>query len=506
MNVLAGDKSIALPNRATGLRTARLSSIGWTATLTLALLMVIAVVAGYGLFGAIRDVSFERQVVAWSACGMLVMVAIVIHLMGRYLIGRSLHHVERQLRGLASGERLEQPLDASVPDDLAPVMDALGAYVDQVRTRVDRLNLQKKELDIQMRVADAERRHTEAVIFSISDAVLFVDPFGELVLANTAAEELFGFSLADARRRPIERLVDDPTLIRLIQQARADGPEGLRRQVEHAATRDGKLKTFKITLSTVLDAQEEPRGVVAVFHDITREREIAQMKTDFVSAVSHELRTPLAGIRAYVEMLIDGEAPDEDTRREFYDIIESQTDRLQRLVTKILDISRIESGVIDIHPERVQSNDVVREVVGMMTPHARKKGLTLDTQLCESLPELIADRDLLHQAIMNLVSNGIKYTEEGGRVIVRTNCEQDASRCVIEVSDNGIGIGTEDLPRIFDKFFRTPDSVGAAKEGTGLGLNLVKHIVETVHHGEISVISERGVGTTVTVRLHCHGA
>ena len=240
--------------------------------------------------------------------------------------------------------------------------------------------------------------------------------------------------------------------------------------------------------------------MVAVFHDITREREIARMKSDFVSAVSHELKTPLSSIKAYIEMLVDGEAGDENTRDDFYKIIASETERLQRLISKILDISRIESGVMEVRKANVQLNAIVHEVQSVMVPQAASKHIDLACELGEELPALWADRDLVYQAVLNVVSNAVKYTSDGGRVRIRTSLDPDARHLAVAVIDNGIGIRAGDLPRLFDKFFRSRDTEHMAK-GTGLGLNLVKHIVETVHNGEIAVTSEYGAGTTLVLRF-----
>jgi len=320
------------------------------------------------------------------------------------------------------------------------------------------------------------------------------------VMANTAAEKFFNFRSSEWRHRPLDRVVNDSSLVALIKDARTTGDRNVRRQVEYSTLRDGKTQTFNITLSTVVDANGQSRGVVAVFHDITREREIAQIKTDFVSAVSHELRTPLSSIKAYMEMLVDGEAHDEHTRRHFYEIIQSETERLQRLISNILNSSRIESGVMEIQRQPIQTNEVVQEVVAMMQPQADEKRLIIDCELDDPLPALWADRDLFYRAVLNVVSNAIKYTEQSGRIRITTRSDDDTGHVAVSVSDNGIGIRPQDLPRVFDKFYRAPDSNSVAK-GTGLGLNLVKHIVETVHGGEISVASESGIGTTMILKF-----
>ena len=468
-------------------------------SLTLALLVAIAAVAVSGVIGAVEGAPMHVQHAAWAACGMLVLLAFVVLLLGRSATTRSLAIIERQLRTLAANNPLSIPA-SPVPDDLRPVMNALSDYVELVRARMDELRLQKKELDIQMRVAETERQNTEAIIFSISEAVLVIDSFGELVLANTAAETLFGFAFKQWRHRPIDRILKNDSLVSLLKDARTTGEHSVRRQVEYGLLKDGRTQTFNITLSTVVDTRGRSRGVVAVFHDITRERELAQIKSDFVSAVSHELRTPLSSIKAYVEMLVDGEAHDEDTRGQFYSIIETETDRLQRLINNILNISKIESGVIEVRRQEMQVNDVVHSVVTMMRPQAAEKNLTLENEKDEYLPTVWADSDMVHQAVLNILSNAIKYTPTGGHICISTATGEDGRHISITVRDDGMGIKPQDLPRIFDKFYRASHGSSVAK-GTGLGLNLVKHIVETVHQGEIAVASEPGAGTTIILRF-----
>lgn len=470
-------------------------------SLTLGLLLTVALIAAYALHALGRRVPIGDQYAAWTACGMLVVSAIMVLLLGRAITHQTLRTLEEHLRILIRDDRFIPP-QGPVPEDLQPALTALCDYAAKVHDRFERLRLQKKELDIQMRVAETERRNTEAIIFSISDAVLVIDSFGELVLANTAAERLFSFRFSEWRHRPIDRVVEDPTLLTLLKDVRAIGDGANRRQVEYSTLRYGKARTFNITLSKVIDASSECRGSVAVFHDITREREIAQIKTDFVSAVSHELRTPLSSIKAYIEMLVDGEVKDEKTRGDFYGIIQSETERLQRLISNVLNISRIESGVVEIHREPIAANEIVREVVAVMQPHAAQKCISMSCDLEESAPAVWADHDLLYQAILNVVSNAVKYTDREGRVTITTRADRTTGHVAISVADNGVGIHAQDLPRIFDKFYRSHGNRAMAK-GTGLGLNLVKHIVETAHGGDISITSEVGIGTNIVLRFPC---
>ncbi|HET6428450.1 MAG TPA: ATP-binding protein [Phycisphaerae bacterium] len=384
--------------------------------------------------------------------------------------------------------------------ELDQITEPLNRLLTVVREEIDHLRGENRELQIQSHIADAEKKHTEAIIFSISDAVIVTNRFDELILANDTAEKLLGFKLAPSLRKNIDRIIHDGTLVRLIRETRSGGRSFTRKVVEHSIDQKGRPCTFNVTLSCVMAPQGEVSGVVVVLHDVTREKEIGQMKTDFVSGVSHELRTPLASIKAYVEMLIDGEAEDEKTKREFYEIIAGEAERLSRLINNILDISRIESGVIRVVREPLSLTEVARQVLDVVVPQARSKSIALEDRLEPVFHHVEADRDKIYQAVLNLVGNAIKYTPDGGKVIVSTGVDEPRGVAVCEVADTGVGIGPQDLPHIFDKFYRIQGHTKMAK-GTGLGLTLVKHLVETLHDGKLSVVSEEGKGSVFRLEL-----
>ncbi|MGQ9650120.1 MAG: ATP-binding protein [Phycisphaerae bacterium] len=471
-----------------------------TLWLTLVLLAAVTLVAVFELSGVIERMSPADWLAAWTACALLVMLAIAVLLLGRCMTQRSLEHVEIQLRSLISGTAEIQEFDACVPGSLKPVMGALNEYAALVRRRMRELSDQKCFLDEQMQAVDAAKRQIEAIIRSVGEPVLAVDSQCRLTMANAAAGRLFGFQAAESRGQAIAALVKDARLVALLSDTGALGERRRPCQTECKIRMGESTRTYKITVSTVIDDSGTTQGQVAVFHDVTRDREIDELRRDFVSTVSHELRTPLSSIGSYVEMLLDDEVHGEDQRRQFYRIIEGETQRLKRLVDNVLNISRIEAGALPIHREPVRINDVAFDVVKALAPQAEEKSLVLDFQAEEVLPDLRADRDLLHQAVMNVVGNSIKYTPSGGWIRVTTALDREASRLTITVADNGIGIPTDDLPYVFDKFYRAKEGAGVAG-GTGLGLSLVRHIVETIHHGEVCVSSKHGRGTTMSLRF-----
>jgi two-component system phosphate regulon sensor histidine kinase PhoR len=433
------------------------------------------------------------------ALGLLAGTSLVVLAVFRRQVHRDMAGMSQQLKTMAdSGQFGLLMSDPSC--ELSQLTRPINELISSARRQVEEAQAANRELQIQVRIAAAEKNHTEAIIFSISDAVIVTNRFDELILANQAAEDLLGFAFEGSQRKTIDQVISDGTLVRLIRETRNHGRSFTRKVVEHSIDRKGSPRTFSITLSCVVTVNDEVSGVVAVLHDITREKEIARMKTDFVSNVSHELKTPLASIKAYVEMLVDGEAKDEKTRREFYATISTETDRLHRLIENILNISRIESGVVKMTREPIMLTEVVRQALDVALPQAKAKNMKIVERFDPVYYQVEADRDMISQATLNLLSNAIKYTPEGGTITVSVSVDERRGVAVCDVADTGAGIPAADLPHIFDKFYRVKANAKLAK-GTGLGLTLVKHIIETAHDGKLAVTSEAGKGSTFSFEL-----
>jgi two-component system phosphate regulon sensor histidine kinase PhoR len=433
-------------------------------------------------------------------CGaVLLLLAAASATLALTIFRRSCRTLEHRITELTSTGRLST-LDVATDRQIMPLVHSINGLIEYAEHSVTDAAMKLKELEIELKVATAQRHHAEAILYSISDAVLVTDPFDELVLANDAAAKTFGFDLNKATRKPIERVLSDATMIQFIRDMRQSGSKTGRRIVEHTLKGENASRAYKVTLSCVSDRADEPAGVVTVLHDMTKEKEVAEMKNDFVSNVSHELRTPLASIKAYVEMLIDGEADDEKTQRDFYEVIQSEANRLGRLIDNILNISRIESGLVKINKQPQSLTVILKEAIEVITPQAKTKQITIDEQLTPVFYQTIADKDMLYQAVLNLLSNAVKYTPEGGRIGVQTVVDETTRKVSTRISDTGVGIPPKDLPFVFDKFYRAEANNKMAK-GTGLGLSLVKHIIETVHRGRIFVESEVGKGSTFGFEL-----
>ena len=389
--------------------------------------------------------------------------------------------------------------EASGRDELGELSRALRGALNGAQESLEGSRRLAKELEIKLSVAQAQSRQVEAILSSLSDPVIVVNAYREVTMANPPAESLFGFQIGDSKDRPkLDQVVGDAEIAQLIVQTHDLDVRTQRRVTEVQMEHGGETRDYRLGMSSVANRAGEVVGMVCVFRDITQDTVAAKAKSAFVSAVSHEFKTPLASIKAYVEMLMDGEVEDAETQQEFYTIIDTQTDRMSRMITSLLNISRIESGVVKISREDFGLNEAVENTLQVIRPKLESKHLTLETALSPLFVQIHADRDMINQVVINLVSNAVKYTPDGGTVRVHTQMQDNEA--LLEVSDTGLGIGPEDLTKIFDKFYRVKANKGAA-EGTGLGLALVRHIVEEVHGGRITVESEVGQGSTFRVFL-----
>ena len=410
--------------------------------------------------------------------------------------GRGLENLAARIRD-AAGSHQKKGLSFNVSGAPSVLVMALQDTFETLNRNLDRAQTNNRQLEIRRKIAEVEIENTEAVLNSIHDAILVTDTFNELKLANTPAAEMLGLTPGSSQNLPVDDVVQDPVIRSMINNALSNASPSHRRRVEHSVEDedDGAEKHFDVTLACLPDQQSEGIGrVVTIIRDITREREISQMKSDFVSKASHELRTPLSSINAYIEMLIDGEAGDEDSRQEFYGVIRSEADRLGRLIDNMLNISRIEAGIVRAAPEEVDFVAVATSAVEIMQPQAKLKDITINLQFGPLACTAVADRDMVKQVYLNLMSNAVKYTPEGGRVTVSIENDDSTGSVLSTIADTGLGIPPDDIDKVFDKFYRIDNYKRVAK-GTGLGLSLVKQIVETVHHGDVSVESTLGLGS-----------
>ena len=285
------------------------------------------------------------------------------------------------------------------------------------------------------------------------------------------------------------------------------GGQELIREVELPGPRRGESlhddhpHTYGALASPVLDAEGEVRGVVAVLRDITAQKELERMKSNFLSVVSHELRTPLHSIKGFVEIILMGKTgPVTELQEDFLKTVRTQTTSLQRMIDDLLEFSRMEAGRVRLHLGEVSLPVVAQAVAAKLAPLAEEEGLQLGVEFPAGLPEIDADRSRLEQVLTNLVENALKFTPAGGLITV--SAVQVGDRVRLTVADTGIGIPPDEQERVFDRFYQVDGSERRAYRGTGLGLSICKHIVER-HNGRIWVESDglAGHGSRFHVEL-----
>ena len=239
-------------------------------------------------------------------------------------------------------------------------------------------------------------------------------------------------------------------------------------------------------------------GLVLVYSNVRREMHLSRIKSDFVANVSHELKTPLALIRLFAETLELGRVPNDEKARQYYLVINKESQRLTQLINNILDFSRIEAGRKEYRFAPTDVGRIVHEVVDAYRFQIEQQGFRLEVAVADDLPEVVADKEALSQALLNLVNNSIKYSRD--EKFLRLEVRRDAGRVLIAVADRGIGVAKGEQKKIFEKFYRAEDSLVHETKGSGLGLPLVRHIMEA-HGGSVEVESSPGKGSTFTLVL-----
>jgi two-component system phosphate regulon sensor histidine kinase PhoR len=362
------------------------------------------------------------------------------------------------------------------------------------------INVMADSLQLQMNHIQENESRLTGVLENMVSGVMMIDREERIVLLNPSAEEILGFSSQELLGKKYKEAKQQFEFTKLIEES-IEGREHIRDEMIFYFPTE---RILEINLNPISQVDEEWSGVLIVLHDITAVRRLERMRSEFVANVSHELKTPIAAVKGFAETLLAGALNDKETAKSFLQIIFDESERLNRLIGDILELSKIESKRIPLHFSPVHMAEFIEKSLNMMSTEAEKKGIVLSAEVDEDI-YLEADEDRLRQIFINLLSNGISYTQDGGKVKVRVepimmNKDGEYERLRIMVSDTGIGIPKKDLPRIFERFYRVDKARSRISGGTGLGLSIVKHLVE-LHKGTIRVESEVGMGTKFIIDL-----
>jgi len=398
---------------------------------------------------------------------------------------RGLAEVTRGLEALRAGAKTRAAL-RTTHGPLGQLVKSFNEAAAEIQANTARLNQDHQQLLV--------------VLGAMAEAVIAVDPRRRLLFANASANRLFGLDQASVGRL-VPELIRSPQVQEAVEAtltlASPDAYQGeLSFPVRDLTTRAARFLSVR---GNPLPGDPSP-GAVFVFHDVTELRRLERMRQDFVANASHELKTPLASIKAYTETLLDWALHDDTVNHRFLERIDEQVERLNQLILDLLSLARIESGQEMFEHQPLPLVPVLGACVEAHRGRAQAKaldlayepaGLDLDTLV-------LADEEALRQIFDNLIDNAIKYTPESGSVSV--SCFVDHNEVSIEVADTGIGIPRDDLPRIFERFYRVDKARSRELGGTGLGLSIVKHLVQSIG-GQIDVASRVGSGSKFTVHL-----
>ncbi|HBE60431.1 MAG TPA: PAS domain-containing sensor histidine kinase [Cyanobacteria bacterium UBA11149] len=444
-----------------------------------------------------RDVTIAVFISIW----VMVILGAVFNAL---VITKPIQELLKGVKNIAAGN-FKQRIDLPLGGELGELIFSFNEMAERLE-RYEEQNIEEMT---------AEKAKLETLVSTIADGAVLLDTNLKIILVNPTASRIFGWegsnivgetvldrlpvSVTMELTRPLHRIVKD-----IPQDWERDSKEGEEFQI----TLDKPTpRSVRILLTRVLDQyRENIKGIAMTVQDITREVELNNAKSQFISNVSHELRTPLFNIKSFIETLDEyDEDLTKEERQEFLDTAIRETDRLTRLVNDVLDLSKLEACRIH-HLEALDIGQPIEQTLRTYQLNARDKGIELIQEIEATLPSVFGNYDLLLQVLANLVGNSLKFTESGGKVVIRAylieeniqdndrDSQRENRRVRIEISDTGIGIEQENQEAIFDRFFRVENQVHTL-EGTGLGLSIVRNIIEK-HHSKVNLVSEIGVGTT----------
>ena len=359
---------------------------------------------------------------------------------------------------------------------------------DEIGVLTRNFNYMSQVLRDTLSEVENERNKLSTLFLHMTDGVVAFSPAGLVIHSNPAASQMLSRSL-DPTTSFQDLFAEDAAFDQILTLKR---PQYLEAQ---KTVGERELELFMAPYS----ADQAPGGVMVVIHDVTEQRRSEQARREFVANVSHELRTPLTNIKSYAETVIAaGDELPPELHNNFMGVIVSEADRMTRIVQDLLTLSKIDYGKMEMNVSRFSFSKAVRSVYEAVALNAESHGHTLTFSCEENMPDVDGDRERIEQVIMNIVSNAIKYTPDGGKIAI--TAATSGRNVFVRISDNGIGIPEKDLPRLFERFYRVDKARSRESGGTGLGLSIAKEILNQ-HKGDIRIESVYGEGTDVTITL-----
>jgi two-component system phosphate regulon sensor histidine kinase PhoR len=445
----------------------------WKWTFFFVFLLLIFIIIQTYLFYSIK------KPFLFSSVFSLILIIPLAYLLARSLTDPILEVTRKAAQLLSSTFGKEVRVTSN--DEVRSLFKAVGELGTQLKDKIEEISKEKDYL--------------QTILKGMTEGVLVVDGRGRILMVNDTLRRLLSLSWDVSDKMPLE-IIRNTELEGAIRKAIREGENmALELDLDKPGERTIEVNVVSIVPSDwrTDEDSEGIRGAIAVFHDITRLKQLEKIRQDFVANVSHELRTPLTTIKGYTETLLDG-ALKEEVAPQFLQIIQKHADRLTKIVEDLLILSKIETKEFQLKMEVISLPNLVDDIIEFVQESAENKKISLSRNEIPLSLAVKGDRSRLEQILINLLDNAIKYTPEGGRVVVSA-VERDSGEIQFSVEDNGIGIPREDLSRIFERFYRVDKDRSKELGGTGLGLSIVKHLVQA-HGGRVWVESQMGKGST----------
>jgi PAS domain S-box-containing protein len=338
-----------------------------------------------------------------------------------------------------------------------------------------------------------EKARIDNIIHNLSEGMVVVDPEGKIILVNSTAESLLGITKNDMGK-PIREVIKDEHLLTLAKHIALEKEGSVQKDIELVSPNEATKRVLRTSQAVVEDYNGNTVGMVTILNDITKQKEIEKLKSEFLATVSHELRTPLVAIEKSISLILNKEAGDvSETQTQFLSIAERNLKRLGLLINDLLDLSKLEARKMELKPETVILEKIISDSIESLNNWAKTKSIRIEKVIPADIPEVNLDPNKIIQVLNNLIGNAIKFTPQGGSITVGLVLSKEDGVIKVSVADTGMGIAKEDLPKVFDKFYQTQERAPTDISGTGIGLAIVREIVE-LHGGKVWAESEKGQG------------
>lgn len=414
-----------------------------------------------------------------SKARMIIFRAILISLAATVLIGfvisksitDPINDVTKKAALLAEGD-FNQLVDIRSTDEIGTLSKTFNFLAGELKSNISEISREKSKL--------------EAIINYMEDGLIAINAEGEIIHSNPKAIKMIS----------IENKIDDDLigdLLSIYNSGRLDGGVG---------TKSIRVKSLvlKVNFAPFLDEHSNKVGVVFVLQDITESEKLETMRREFVANVSHELKTPITSIKSYTETILEGRVDDPEIQKVFLEVVNTEADRMSRLVSDLLELSNFDSNSVRLKRTWCDVKSLIDNCILKIRVTAEQKKQNIVLLMDENPIKAFIDKDKIEQVVLNILSNAIKYSSEAGNILIELREGSDTTCFDMVIIDSGMGIPEEDLERIFERFYRVDKARSRAHGGTGLGLSIAKEIIES-HEGEIHISSELNIGTKVTITL-----